>query len=89
MKNKERMLPCPCCGNYTVKYDTLIVDICPVCFWQYDIVAQEHPDRVIGPNHGLSLNLARENYKCFGAINREYIQHVRKPLPEEMPENNR
>ena len=87
MKNIKK-LPCPCCGNFTINYDTLIVDICPVCFWQYDEVAQEHPDRAIGPNHGVSLNTARDNYRSFGASSRENVQYVRKPLPEELPENN-
>ena len=31
---------CPCCGYYTVESDDeVIVDICDVCFWQYDVVA--------------------------------------------------
>ena len=85
MKNK--MLPCPCCGNYTIIDDDLIVDICPVCFWQYDIVAQENPDRIIGPNH-VSLNTAKENYKKYGAMSFDYQKYVRAPFLEELPQNN-
>lgn len=34
---------CPCCGFYTVdSEDEVIVDICPVCFWQYDNIAQKN-----------------------------------------------
>lgn len=41
-----------------------------------------------GPNHGVSLNIARENYRSFGASRSDVVQYVRKPLPEELPENN-
>lgn len=57
---------CPCCGYYTVESDDeVIVDICDVCFWQYDVVAHENPDISIGANH-ISLTEARKNYKLLG-----------------------
>lgn len=79
---------CPCCGFYTVDSDDeVIVDICPVCFWQYDNIAQEKPNDIIGPNH-ISLNKAKENYRLFGVCEKQYINNVREPFPEELPENN-
>lgn len=77
---------CYCCGYYTLSDDS--DDICSVCWWQDDIVQREDPDYGGGPNHGISLNEAKRNYKIFGAIGKEYVLEVRKPLPEELPENN-
>ena len=86
MKRQE----CPCCGYFTVESeDEVIVDICPVCFWQYDLVAHEKPDKNIGANH-VSLNEARQNYKKYGVCKKRHIgkNFTRLPLPEELPENN-
>lgn len=86
-----KRIPCPCCGNYTVIDNGAvpIVDICPVCFWQYDETAQEKSDIIIGPNHGVTFNMAKENYKKFGACSQDCLQYVRKPTNEELPENNK
>lgn len=77
---------CHCCGYYTLIEDS--DDICPVCWWQDDIVQREDPDYGGGPNHGISLNRAKENFKMFSVFNIEYKKEVRQPLPEELPENN-
>ena len=77
---------CYCCGNYTLEDDS--DDICPVCWWQDDIIQREEPDYTGGPNHGISLNVAKQNFRLFGVIDKEYIKDVRKPMPEELPENN-
>ncbi|WP_074114343.1 CPCC family cysteine-rich protein [Paenibacillus sp. P46E] len=83
-----RKTMCPCCGYYTIESnDEVIVEICDVCFWQYDVVAHMYPDRSIGANH-ISLNQARENYIQFGVCKKEYDEMVRKPLPCEFPEYN-
>ena len=81
---KNNKLKCPCCECYTVdSEDEVIVDICPVCFWQYDVVAQENPSISIGANK-ISLNEAKENYKKIGVCKIEFKQHVREPFEEEM-----
>ena len=76
---------CSCCGYYTLRYDE---DICGVCSWHEDNVCRRYPDEVTGPNM-VSLNQAHENYKEFGASDKRFIDKVRKPLLEELPENNR
>lgn len=78
---------CDCCGYYTLleKRDY----ICPVCGWQEDIVQKEDPYFVGGANYEISLNEAKKNYKKYGVFNVKYINKVRQPLPEELPENNR
>lgn len=78
---------CPCCGYFTIDSNEVIVDICDVCFWQYDSVAHDYPDRNIGANH-ISLNQARDNYKRFKVCKQEFKKMIREPLSEELPENN-
>lgn len=79
-----KKIKCPCCGYFTIDdEDEVIVDICPVCFWQYDWIAQKYPDRVIGPNH-VSLNDAIQNYRRFGACEEVSIPYVRLPYQDEL-----
>ena len=77
------MIRCPCCGYKTID-DTIypIVDICEVCFWQYDEIAQTFPDNIVGPNQ-VSLNEAKNNYISYGACEYRFINLVRPPLKEE------
>lgn len=77
---------CYCCGYYTLS-DTSD-DICHVCGWQDDIYQRENPDNGGGPNFGVSLNEAKNNYRLFGAFSKKYLDKARKPYPEELPENN-
>ena len=80
MKRKR----CPCCGYLTINNaDEVIVDICEVCYWQYDEVSEEKPDKIIGPNR-VSLNTARKNYKLFGASEECFKNIVRLPHKDEI-----
>lgn len=76
---------CDCCGYYTLMNES--DDICPVCWWQEDNVQRRYPDSTGGANE-ISLNEAKKNYILFGVSDKKYINKVRKPLPEELPENN-
>ncbi len=77
-------IKCPCCENYTIEDDGLdpLIDICPVCFWQYDWVSQKYPDKNIGPNR-VSLVEAQKNYREFGAVSKDKIEYCRKPFKTE------
>lgn len=45
-------IKCPCCGYFTIENnDEIIVEICEVCFWQYDLVAHKNSTKIIGPNN--------------------------------------
>jgi len=78
------MKRCPCCGYLTIDdWSEVITDICEVCFWQYDEVAQEKPDMIIGPNK-VSLNTAKKNYRLVGAIEERFISMVRLPHEDEL-----
>ena len=61
---KIERIQCPCCGYYTIEDDEtdIIIDICEVCYWQYDWVAHKYPNKIIGPNR-VSLEQARRNFK--------------------------
>ena len=78
---------CPCCGYYTLE-SVGEYEICPVCFWEDDPLQREKPDYEGGANE-LSLNECRENYKKYGACEERLVSHVRKPLPEEVPETDK
>lgn len=79
------MRACPCCGYLTIDDSKeVITDICDVCFWQYDEVANEEPNRIIGANK-VSLNTARANFRSFGAIEECFITLVRTPYDDEIP----
>src|SRR5262249_61190046 len=74
---------CACCGYRTLpaKGD---YELCPVCFWEDDGQSDDDADEVYGgPNGSLSLTQARSNFAAFGACDREFIENVRPPLPEE------
>ena len=78
------MRRCPCCGYLTIDdSNNIITDICDVCYWQYDEVAQNIPDKVIGANK-VSLNTAQKNYKLFGAVEKCFLNLVRAPYEDEL-----
>ncbi len=78
------MIRCPCCNCLTIDDSNYpIVEICEVCYWQYDVTAQKHPDERIGPN-SVALNEAKENYKKFGAVEYKFVPFVRKPRNDEL-----
>ncbi|MGL6216954.1 MAG: CPCC family cysteine-rich protein [Lacrimispora sphenoides] len=81
---------CPCCGYYTFESDSKagpLFDYCDICLWQYDEVAHDKPDTMIGAN-SMTLKQAQENFKKYGVCKPEHKNMVREPLEEELPENN-
>ena len=60
--SETESIACPCCGREKVE----LFDICTVCGWQNCDLQLERPDYTGGPNHGVSLNQARENYAKTG-----------------------
>lgn len=79
------MYPCPCCGFLTLgETPPGTFEICPVCFWEDDNVQAKSPTFEGGAND-VSLAQARSNFAKFGAISRDALKHVRKPLADEIP----
>ena len=75
---------CPCCGYLTLS-ERGAYEICGVCFWEDDGQTAANVDEVRGgPNGGLSLIMAQENYRAFGACERRFIVNVRLPAASEI-----
>lgn len=81
--------PCPCCGyrTFPVPKEDALAYICPVCLWENDVF-DPGEDQPSDENRGMTLAEGREAYKRLGAVREEFLQYVRKPLPEELPESH-
>ncbi len=76
---------CPCCANLTLrKLPPGTYEICPVCYWEDDPIQYNDPTFEGGANK-ICLNEAKKNYTKFSAVEKRYLNNVRKPLPEEIP----
>lgn len=74
---------CPCCGYLTLtEKPPGTHEICPVCFWEDDLVQYNDHDFQGGANK-VSLNKAKANYHLFGAVDEKAWKFVRKPLDSE------
>ncbi|SFS45772.1 CPCC family cysteine-rich protein [Marininema halotolerans] len=81
--------PCPCCGYLTrIEEEHGTYGICPVCYWEDDELQYREPDLPGGANDE-SLNEARVHFKKCGACAPMFVNDVRKPLPDEIPINNK
>jgi len=85
MTAPEQCYPCPCCGYLTLCEAVRgSYDLCPVCFWEDDSVQFDDPEYRGGANR-VSLREARENYRAFGASERQFLGEVRPPTSAERP----
>ena len=76
---------CPCCGFLTLEEEPPgTYDICPVCFWEDDLVQFNNPGHGGGANK-VSLFEARQNFARMGVSEARFKQNVRPPLPQEFP----
>lgn len=83
--NSVNHLNCVVCGYLTIT-ERGAFEICPICSWEDDGVA-ESPDVVEGgPNGDLSINAAKENFKKWGAVTQDALEHVRGPQDDEWVE---
>lgn len=77
--------PCPCCGFYTlVEKPPGTYNICPVCYWEDDLLQFKEPSRRGGAN-GVSLEEARRNFRAFGWAKERSKEYVRPPHADEYP----
>lgn len=72
--------PCPCCGYLVFLEPPGSFDICPICFWEDDVVQLAFPDLPGGAN-GCSLIEGQRNFETCGACESEMRTHVR-PVQE-------
>lgn len=81
----QRRYPCHCCGFYTLKEEPNgSYEICPVCFWEDDLVQNRDPESWGGANVP-SLNEARRNFRALGAMEARFLPYVRPPRKDELP----
>jgi hypothetical protein len=81
MNDSRKKLNCPCCGflTLTVRYDW---SICPVCFWEDDVVGTDVRDP-LSPANNMRLSEGQKNYRLYGACRPDMVIHVRAPKPDE------
>ncbi len=75
--------PCPCCGRLVFDGSPGSYEICPVCFWEDDLVQLRWPSFEGGANR-LSLVECQRNFQDFGAKESRVLKHVR-PARESEP----
>ena len=64
---------CLCCRNRTLHEEPPgTFEVCPVCFWEDDLV-QGLDSQALGGANQVTLTLARSNYACFGASDEQFI----------------
>lgn len=78
---------CPCCGYKVFKEASGSYEICPICFWEDDIVQNENPFYAGGANEP-SLYDAQQNYIRFGACEFRFIKNVREPRETDIKDEN-
>jgi hypothetical protein len=70
--------PCPCCGHVVFDEHPGSYAICPICFWEDDIVQLRFVDMPGGANH-VSLVAAQQNFQQLGASEARVVPHCRPP----------
>lgn len=81
MQNSKKYT-CPVCGYKVFEQSPGSDAICPICFWQDDLIDLEKMYEPVGPNK-VSLEQAQKNYKEFGASEKRFLQQVRPVKDEE------
>jgi hypothetical protein len=74
--------PCVCCGHLTLDEAPGSHQICPVCFWEDDIVQLRWPDWAGGANQPCLIE-AQQNFQRSGACDDWARQHVRPAANDE------
>lgn len=79
---------CPCCGYKTLDEEPPgTYEICAICYWEDDPVQFDDPDYEGGANRP-SLKTAQKNYRDFGACEKRFQEHVRKPNVDDEKDSN-
>jgi len=72
------MYPCPCCGYEVFAGPPGTYEICPICFWEDDLVQLAFPDLAGGANK-CSLIEAQQNFERVGVCEPRFKDQVRSP----------
>ena len=71
------MFPCPCCGRCVFQDLPGTEEICPVCYWQDDLIGLLDPFIASGPNK-VSLYDAQLNFSKFGYSELRFIKFANR-----------
>ncbi len=87
-KNKRKSMDpnkftCPCCGYKVFEELPGSYEICPICFWEDDLIDLEMLYKSMGPNR-VSLYEAQKNYELIGASEPRLISYTRKANRHDM-----
>jgi RNAse (barnase) inhibitor barstar len=77
--------PCPCCGHLVFNAEDGwpgSYAICPVCFWEDDLVQFRWPTMAGGANR-IPLVEAQQNFQSYGACDQRGRRFVRPATPDE------
>lgn len=75
--------PCPCCGYLVFDEMPGSFDICPICFWEDDVVQLAFPDLQGGANKP-SLFEAQQSFIRTGMIEARFAECVRRPTDSDI-----
>jgi len=70
--------PCPCCGYLVFEEEPGSYDICPICFWEDDLLQLRFADAAGGANR-VSLREGQRAYIAAGACEARFVGYVRQP----------
>ena len=63
-------------------------DICPICYWEDDVILAGDVDKISPANGDMRLSEAQANFILDGACSPEHLSVVRRPLLEEERDPN-
>ena len=78
MRLANNEYPCPCCGHMSFSEPPGSYDICPICYWEDDVVQLRWVLRGGGANKP-SLVESQQNYAKHGAMEERFVKNVRQP----------
>ncbi len=81
----EDVFPCVCCGYLVLSEAPGSYDICPICFWEDDLVQLRWPDFGGGANR-YSLIEAQQSFRLHGVSEMRLLRFVRPPSQGESRE---
>lgn len=81
--NPDEDVLCPVCGYYLFEDGPGSHEICPICYWEDDLVQYEDESYAGGANKQ-SLEQCKANYKLYGACDKRFVTLVRKPNGREI-----
>ena len=58
-------------------------DICPICFWEDDVIIDDRQDAKSPANGDMWVSEAQANFVTIGACRPEHSQNVRSPTDED------